>query len=103
MKRLLLAFILIVIGAAVAAGQTRERLSGWCERVGQQVFTDGRPSTTRVQRSFQSCKVRVLINGTGTPATIYSDYAGTPQSNPFFASTLGYWDFVADAGRYDLE
>lgn len=81
----------------------RENLSGWGEDGNYQVITDGRQSTTKVQRSFPSCTVTVYDYNTVTLASIMSDLAGTPKANPFTADEQGRWDFWADPGRYDVQ
>lgn len=96
---LLLTLMLMVGGAA---GQTRQYLQGYCEQGGQTVTTDGRTSTTKVQRSYPSCTVTVYQAGTLTLATIASDEAGTPKANPFTADSTGSWGFWATVGRYDV-
>jgi hypothetical protein len=68
------------------------------------VSTGGLASTTKVQKSFPSCTVTVFLAGTGTPATIFSDNAGspTPLGNPFTAQSNGSWQFYAAQGLYDV-
>lgn len=102
MKRILFTILLLSLWAGVSLAQTRERLSGWCEQGAWQVTTDGRQSTTRVQRSYSSCTVTVYDAGTTNLADIASDYGGTPKSNPFTASSTGFWDFFGVEGRYDV-
>lgn len=77
-------------------------LSGNCEQGGNLVFTSGFGSTTLVQQSFISCSVSVLIDGTSTPATLYSTSTGGSQANPFVADPTGYWQFYAGSGNYSL-
>lgn len=100
----LVAFLTLFGGVGIAAlAQTQQRLQGACELGGQVVVTDGRSSTTKVQRSYPSCTITVYVSGTLTLATIYSDYSSTPLANPFTADTQGYWSFVAGDGRYDVK
>ena len=77
---------------------------GWCEYGNQTVSTGGLTSTTKVQKTFASCTVTVYLAGTSTPATIYSDNAGspTPLGNPFTAQSNGSWTFFAAQGLYDV-
>lgn len=105
MRRLSLigALVVVLLSFTHSYGQTQQRLQGYCEKGGEVVVTDGRSSTTRVQRSYPSCTITVYVNGTLTPATIYSDYSSTPLANPFTADTSGYWSFVVDSGRYDVK
>jgi hypothetical protein len=48
-----------------------------------------------------SSRVTVRPTGGGL-ATIYSDQAGTSESNPFVANSSGAWQFFADPGVYDI-
>lgn len=102
MKKLLLTILLLAGLVGTTDAQDRRNLSGWCEDGGYQVSTDGRQSTTRVQRSFPACTVTVYDAGTVNLATIASDEAGTPKSNPFTATSRGYWNFWAVQGQYDV-
>src|SRR5215813_8809266 len=102
MKSFLSTIALLVALSFPCWAQNRERLEGWCEQGGQVVQTDGRSSTTKVQRSYTSCTVTVYDAGTTNLATIASDYGGTPKANPFTASSTGFWDFFAVDGRYDV-
>lgn len=98
------AFLALLMGAGIgASAQTQQRLQGACELGGQVVVTDGRSSTTKVQRSYPSCTITVYDSGTLNLSTIYSDYSSTPLANPFTADTNGYWSFVANSGRYDVK
>jgi len=76
---------------------------GYVELGGQTVTTDGRTSTTNVQRSFPGATITVYVAGTLVLATIYSDEILTPKANPFLADSTGYWSFWADEGSYDLQ
>lgn len=70
MLRFLLGLVAFLAIGASAQAQTREVLQGDCERGNNVVTTDGRNSTTKVQRSFPSCTVTVYDAGTVTLATI---------------------------------
>lgn len=76
---------------------------GWVEQGGNTVTTDGRVSTTLVQRSYPEATVTVFNAGTVVLATIFSDEGGTPLANPFVADGNGKWEFWADQGRYDIQ
>ena len=97
-----LALLFILLSTSAVHGQTREAIQGYCERGGEVVTTDGRASTTKVQRTFASCTVTVYITGTTTLVNLAVDSSGTPKSNPFTADTDGYWKFYVPAGRYDV-
>lgn len=81
----------------------RGLVQGDVERGGFTVTTDGRTSTTLVQRSFPSATVDVFNAGTGTHSSIFSDAGGTPLANPFTADTDGHWAFWANPGSYDVQ
>lgn len=49
-----------------------------------------------------SVAVTVNLAGTGTLATLFSDNAYTPQTNPFTSETDGAYQFYARDGRYDI-
>ncbi len=92
--------ILLLLMAAAAFARTP--VSGWCEAGNQVVVTPGvSNSTTKVQRSYPSCTVRVTIYN-GAAATLFSDDSGTSLSNPFTANTNGSWSFFADANTYTV-
>jgi hypothetical protein len=81
----------------------RGLIQGYVERGGENVITDGRTSTTDVQRSFPLATVTVFNAGTVVLATIFSTEAGAPLANPFISDTDGHWAFWADQGRYDVQ
>ena len=103
MVRFVAAMVLALAGTTVAFSQTYEALRGYCERGGETVTTDGRTSTTKVQRSYPSCTITVYDSGTTNLATIASDNAGTPKANPFTSDADGYWQFFVADGRYDVK
>lgn len=76
---------------------------GWVEQGGNTVTTDGRVSTTLVQRSYPEATVTVFNAGTAVLATIFSTEGGAPLANPFVADGNGKWQFWADQGRYDIQ
>jgi hypothetical protein len=106
MKKLLFAIVFVICllfyNASITKANSAAR--GWCEYGNQTVTSGGLTSSTKVQKSFPSCTVTVYLAGTATPATIYSDNAGspTPLANPFTAQSNGSWNFYAAAGLYDV-
>ena len=106
MKKLwcVIAFVLVLLIFKSSFTEANSAARGWCEYGNQTVSTGGLTSTTKVQKSFPSCTVTVYLAGTSTPATIYSDNAGspTPLANPFTAQTNGSWQFFASQGLYDV-
>lgn len=103
MKRFVwLAILLAVLGSPVAA-QTYEKIQLFCEKGGESVVTDGRSSTTKVQRSYPSCTATIYDTGTTNLASIASNSSGTPKSNPFTADSDGYISFYALDGVYDVK
>lgn len=81
----------------------RALTQGWVEQGGNTVTTDGRVSTTLVQRSYPEATVTVFNAGTLVLATIFSTEGGGALANPFIANGDGKWQFWADQGRYDIQ
>lgn len=104
MKRFLLAVTVLVAALLFATpASARNRAYGFCEIGDKTVVVSGLNGAPDVQASYPGCTVTVYLTGTLTLATLFSDDAGTPQANPFTASsTTGYWFFYADDGRYDV-
>ena len=103
MRKILWLLLLLVGLGGSASAQSYEKIQLYCEKGGETVTTDGRTSTTRVQRSYPSCTVTVYDGGTLTLASIASDSIGTPKSNPFTADSDGYISFYATDGTYDVK
>lgn len=81
----------------------RTKFQGFVERGGQKALTTLVGTSTYVQRSCPNAPIVVYEAGTVTPATIYSDSAGTSKSATFSADANGYWYFYGDAGSYDIQ
>ncbi len=96
MKRLICA---LAICAPFAAANGN--LSGFCDQGNIKATLSGLTSTNTFLGSYPQCRVQVNVHGGGL-ATIYSDNSGTPLANPFTASTVGWWQFYAANGRYDV-
>ena len=47
--------------------------------------------------------ITVYAAGTANLSTIYSDTAGTAESNPFTTDANGRFSFYADEGEYDIK
>ena len=103
MRKILWLMLLLVGLGGSAFAQSYEKIQLYCEKGGETVTTDGRTSTTRVQRSYPSCTVTVYDGGTLNLASIASDSNGTPKSNPFTADSDGYISFYATDGTYDVK
>ena len=103
MRKILWLLLLLVGLGGSASAQSYEKIQLYCEKGGETVTTDGRTSTTRVQRSYPSCTVTVYDGGTLTLASIASDSIGTPKANPFTADSDGYISFYATDGTYDVK
>lgn len=101
----LVAFLIVSLAIFISTANAQyTKLQGYCEQGGQTVITQGLTSTTKIQRSFPSCTVRIFNAGTNDIATIYSDHTGTPKSNPFTASSTGLWFFYAAPGTaFDVQ
>ena len=80
----------------------REAARGFCETGGVRTKTSGQNSSNFVQGSFPTCTVTVRLVSNNAIATIYADNAGTPLSNPFTATSQGFWIFYADNNRYTV-
>src|SRR6202041_604276 len=76
--------------------------TGWCETGGISAQVGGVPSSNLLQGSFPLCTITVVISGTTTPATLYSDNGVTPLSNPFTANSNGLFTFYAGNGLYGV-
>lgn len=100
MKRFLYLLPLLLLSALPARAQLANA-RGWCEDGAQVVVTSGLSSSTTVQASYPSCTISVSVHGGGA-ATIFSDGASTPLSNPFTSQTNGQWIFYAANGEYDI-
>jgi hypothetical protein len=100
MRRLLWLIPLLMLSVLPAQAQLANA-RGWCESGAQLVVTSGLNSSTQVQASYPQCAISVSIHNGGT-ATIYSDGASTPLSNPFTSQTNGQWLFYALNGEYDI-
>lgn len=48
-------------------------------------------------------QISVYVGDTQTLAQIYSDEAGAPKANPFYADALGRFGFWVDSGTYRVE
>lgn len=96
---------LIIISLFLTSGLfARERFWTFCQQGNQtiNVLSYVSSTATPVQRSYPGCTVRVTVTGSSALATIYSDNAGTPLSNPFVANSNGFIFFYADTGHYDV-
>src|SRR5208282_4224684 len=104
-RSLLLASLLCLI--PLARGQTGS-LTGFCVQGGVSAAVQGLQSTNKLQGIIPSCTVTVYLTGTHTLATLYSDAANDPLTNPFTAAAIGtalpgQWLFFAENNvGYDL-
>lgn len=117
MKRILIFAVILQAGMAVAQGSLAG-VNGDCTVGGQQVLTQGLPSTgtqqigtsnvlpgAGVMASFPMCSVSVVLSGTANTASIFSDNLAspTPLSNPFVANVDGTFVFFTAQGTcYDI-
>jgi hypothetical protein len=105
MKKLLFALLVL----SLQYGYGMERLSGWCEQGAKVVVAPasvgGAPISRSFQQSYPRCTVAVYITGTATLATLFQTNNPSPtgMTNPFQATSLGYWDFYAVNGHYDVQ
>lgn len=96
MKRFSLVFLLLA-PFAYANGN----LNGFCDQGNIKPVVSGLTATNTFLGSYPRCTVTVMVHGGGA-ATIFSDNSGTPLANPFTASSVGWWQFYAANGRYDV-
>jgi hypothetical protein len=68
-------------------------IGGFCINGAKPAITSGLPSSNYNQNLIPRCTVAVVLHGTTTPATIYSDANQTPLTNPFTANTDASWQF----------
>jgi hypothetical protein len=87
---------------AAPAFAARGKVQGFVEKGGQKVTTGSSLSTTAVMQSYPGVSVTVYEAGTLTPATIYSDSAGTAKANPFSASSTAFYSFYTDSAEVDI-
>lgn len=97
MKKLLIILTILTFSSLTWGNQ---RFTGKCTASGN-VTTSGLSSTNTADITYASATVTVSIVGGGL-ATIFSDNAGTPLSNPFTASSDATFDFYAANGRYSV-
>lgn len=99
MRKLLLALLLLVPTTTYAQ---KLKLQGVASQ-SNVVVTLGTSSSTKALRTFPGCTVTILIGGTSTPATVWSDEGGvSPRANPQTADLNANWFGFLDAGTYDV-
>lgn len=110
--RVLAAILLAVLVLVTGTAEARAKFQGYAEQGGMRLLNVGVMGITRStgsqqnpysQQTYPGATVTVYNAGTLTPATIYSDNAGTAKSNPFTADSTAYWFFFADAATYDIK
>ncbi len=79
------------------------KIQGFAEQGGAVVITSGTSSITTVERSFPGCSITVYNAGTAVLASIFSDSASTPKSNPFTSGADGGYEFWIESGSYDVQ
>jgi hypothetical protein len=97
MKKLYLLLILVILSPLSWGNQ---RFQGKCTASGS-VLTSGLSSTNSADLTYASATVTVSVVGGGL-ATIFSDNANTPLSNPFTANSDATFGFYAANGRYSI-
>lgn len=102
MKKLLQHLFILGIFSITGFAQVVVKYQDYVTKGNTQVVSGGVGSTNKVVGSFPSATVTVYLTGTVTLATLYSDDALTPKSNPFTATSEGYYEFYVVAGTYDL-
>lgn len=101
MQKLIASFIFLILFSIPAIAQNI-KVAGIASKGGKIVRTSAQVQHTLVE-SYPSSTVTVYLTGTLTLASIFSDEAGTPKSNPFAANSDASWFFYVAAGRYDIK
>ena len=102
MKRLFIYLLFLLACTLPVLGQSIVKYQGLASQGNVQVTSGGVGSSNRVLGSYPLCTVTVYATGTTTLATLYSDSTLTPKSNPFTATSEGYYEFYIVAGTYDI-
>lgn len=102
MKNLLsiLFFFLALTVSSIA--QTVVKYQDYASQGGKSATVQGSNSSNKFAQVYPSCTVTVYLTGTTTLATLYSDTLLTSKSNPFTATSEGYYEFFAIPGQYDI-
>lgn len=100
MLRRLLGLLLLAAASLPASALTKYQ--NWCQQGGAKVHVSGLASSDTWQQSFPACTITVYLAGTITTATLASDSAGTPLSNPFTAASNGLYGFYVAQAHYDI-
>lgn len=104
MLRKLPLLIFLLLSLALVCNAQYSKLQGYAGEGGSQITIGSITTSTKYQKSYSSCTVTVFDAGTSTPSTIYSNSTGTLKSNPFTASSTGYWFFYASPGSsFDIQ
>ena len=95
--------LVIALGAPSAAFAQTSLSNGYCDLGAAKALVSGLPSTNFQLGIIPSCTVTVYLHGTTNLATIYADSSNTPLSNPFTATSAGFWQFwAANSATYDV-
>ncbi len=96
----LIILCLLLLAVPLAA---RTKFYGYAERGNQTVITSLTGSSAKAQASYPNCPISVFIDGTSTPATIYSDVGGTVLVGGLVtANSTGYFFFWGDSPTYSV-
>jgi hypothetical protein len=85
--------LVLLLCPVFARAQSPVPISGFCLNGAQPAITSGLPSSNFLQGLIPRCTVTVVLSGTTTPATLYSDSNSTPLTNPFTANADASWSF----------
>lgn len=94
--------ISLLLVAAPASLWARNRFAGYAERGGQTFVTSLSGTSAKGMASYPLAQYDVFNTGTTTPATIFSDIAGTPKVCPCATDSVGYLTFYGDATTYSI-
>ena len=97
-KALLLTVLLLVATPLWA----RTKFQGYATRGGQTFMTTLSGSSASGMASYPLAQYDVFNAGTSTPATIFSDLAGTPKVCPCTTDAVAFLSFYGDSPTYDV-
>lgn len=102
MRKIFFCIAIVAISVFTTQAQTRAKFIGIASKGGRVVRTS--PTVQyKLMETYPGCTVTVKIAGSATLATIYTNEAGTPKSNPFTSnSTDAGFEFYVDVGRFDI-
>lgn len=105
MRKFFLSLLLALAPVVAHAQNAYGHYQNFCTAGGTRALTQGLNSTNSMLSTFPGCTVTVYLTGTTTPVALFSNDSGASLSNPFTATTLGYFSFYSllAAGNIDVK